>query len=61
MKEAYEAQHNEQMVGLWRCGQKAMLGLELKATVGPKILGCSIWRAKLMITFLTCVSFLRAS
>ena len=34
-----EAQHNEQMVGLWRCDQHAMLGLEFYSdTVQPKVL-----------------------
>ena len=34
-----EAQHNEQMVGLWRCDQQAMLGLEFYSdTVQPKVL-----------------------
>ena len=38
-EEASESQNNEQMVGLWKTGQIAMLGLEFHTnTVGPKIL-----------------------
>ena len=34
-----EAQHNEQVLGLWRCDQQAMLGLEFYTdSVPPKIL-----------------------
>ena len=38
-EEASESQNNEQMVGLWKTGQIAMLGLEFHTnTVRPKIL-----------------------